>query len=512
MGEREWDAMEEQEFEAILEGSVSGQPPDAVVAEVTPWKRAMNRVLAGMALTTITVNACRLEYLLPAVGMVLLLLGFRCLRQENKWMRACFFFTVLRAAHLFPALLLNTTVLPSIGRLSPANTALTVAGMALLLVALFCLWRGLRAIQQKAGLPPRAGGALALMLWHGLICILAAVAYQGLAIAVGMVVGYLCILRSLHGLSGELAEAGYAVRTASVRVTDRGIVLALAAALVLGGACGYLLGGSYPMDWHGVEASEHSGVEAIEARLLSLGFPEYVLADLTPEDIAACDGALQVVVSVTDEAVNDGRTVVTESGGGEGRFIREETAYDVKELRLTGVGVRLPGTRERWILFHHFLWTVDPGFYGTESIQLWPVYQGISDGWAADGEATGRVLYDRDGKSFAAPYYSLGNETFTARSVFWGEQTSTDLFATFSMPAGGERHRGYVAYPVAEVRDGYIVSSWINYTHQKSWLQYPVMTAMEQRMTDGWRDAGAFRTVQYALQFYPTEEGVEALD
>ena len=40
---------------------------------------------------------------------------------------------------------------------------------------------------------------------------------------------------------------------------------------------------------------------------------------------------------------------------------------------------------------------------------------------------------------------------------------------------------------------------------------YPAMTAMEKRMTNSWNDAGAFMTVQDALQFYPTNEGVEMI-
>ena len=129
----------------------------------------------------------------------------------------------------------------------------------------------------------------------------------------------------------------------------------------------------FPMAWSTVDSSEHTEVEVIKSHLTELGFPEYVLNDLTPKDIAACDGALQVVVDITDEPVNDGRTVTTEYSNGEKRHIERKTVYDVKELRITGVGVQIPGERERWIIFHHFLWTTDPGFYGTESIQLWPV-------------------------------------------------------------------------------------------------------------------------------------------
>lgn len=512
MSEREWASMDEQDFESMLGSSVPELLPDDIIAEVTPWKRAVNRILAGMALCAITLNFLYLNYILPAIGTVLLLLGFRSLRRENKWFGACFVITVIRAAYLFPTLILNTTILRSAAPASAVTPALTAANLLLLLAEFFSLWRGLRTVQAKVNLPPRAGGAAALIVWYALMCVLSAVQYAGLLIPIAMIVGYFFILRSIYRLSKELDEAGYSIRPASVRITDRWIALTLAAVLITGCALGYLFGGGYPMDWLAVDPSEHAEVEDIKARLLALGFPGYVLDDLTAEDVAACAGALRVVADVTDEPVNDGRTVTTVFGSDGYRHIYQKTVYDVKELRITGVGVQLPGERERWIIFHHFLWTADPGFYGTESIQLWPVYRDIPEGWASAGEATGRVLYDQGGKSFAAPYHSLGAQTFTSSSIFHGEQTGTDLFATFSMPAKGDRHRGYVAYPVAETRDGYIISSWINYTHQRSWLQYPAVTAMEKRMTSWPNNAGAFLTVQDALQFYPTEKNVELIN
>lgn len=266
------------------------------------------------------------------------------------------------------------------------------------------------------------------------------------------------------------------------------------------------------MEWISLDSAEHNRVKEIKAQLISLGFPEYVLNDLSAEDIAACDSALQVVVDVTDEPVNDGRIETTEYWKNGGHQIDEKTVYDTKELRITGIGVQVSGDRERWIIFHHFLWTTDPGFYGTEAIQLWPVYRDISEGWHSAGDVSGRILYDNNGETFVADYNSIGPQTFTSNSVFWGGQSNTDVFATFSMPQKGSNYRGYVAYPVEETQDGYIISSWFNYTHQQSWLQYPVMTAMEKRMTNGWNNAGAFKTVQDALQFYPTDEGIELLN
>lgn len=506
MCDRPWETMTDADFEAMLAQSVPDVPPEEIVAEVTPWRRAMNRILFGMALCAITLNFLCLNYILPAVGTVLLLLGFRTLRRENRWLGGCFAVTVIRAVYFFATLVLNTTILQS-AVFTPTVTAALAAVNAVLLLALyFCFWRGLLAVQKKAGLPAQTGGALALIVWYALVCVLAAVHYTGWIVPIAMLVGYGCILRSLCRLSGALDEAGYAIAPGPVRVTDRCLVLVIAAVLGIGCTLGYLFGGSYRMDWQPVDASTQAQTETIRQQLLGLGFPEEVLNDLTPEDIAACDGALRIVTEAEDYPVNDGRNVLWEAYNEKNeRYYVQDTVYDVKELRLTGVAVQLPGERETWMVFHHFLWTTDPDFYGTEAIQIRPACRSIPVGWAAAGDATGRVLYDRGGQTFAAPYASLGARTFTANTVLWGEQTNTDLFAAFSLPWHGEHCRGYVAYSTTEACDGYILSSGVYYTHQQSWLQYPVVTAMEKRLTTTWGDSGAFRTVQDALQFFPED-------
>ena len=502
MREHEREYPRDDAFEALLAQSVDELPPEEIVADVTPWRQAMARVLFGLALCMVTLNLWCLNYLLPAIGTVLLLLGFRALRRENPWLRGCFVCAVLRTACVFPSLILNTTILPG----DACRSAAAAVSAALMLTLLLCFWQGLRAVRRKTGLPAQGGGAGALLAWYVLMCVLAAVHYTGLLVPIAMLVGYVCILRSLFLLSRALDEAGYAIAPQPVRVTDRCIALVLAAALGIGCTLGYLFGSSYRMDWQPADTSKQTQTAAIRQQLLDLGFPEAVLNDLTPEDIAACDGALRVVTKTEDYPVNDGRTVSYKESDGEGGVVSVlDTVFDVKELRLTGVAVQLPGERETWMVFHHFLWTTDPGFCGTEAIQIRPACRSIPEGWAAAGDATGRVLYDRGGQTFAAPYASLGARTFTANTVLWGEQTNTDLFAAFSMPRHAEHARGYVTYTAAGAQSGYLLSSWCNYTHQQSWLQYPAVTAMEKRMTSAFGNTGAFYTVQHALQFFPED-------
>lgn len=502
MREHEREYPRDDAFEALLAQSVDELPPEEIVADVTPWRRAMERVLFGLALCMVTLNFWCLNYLLPAIGTVLLLLGFRALRRENPWLRGCFVCAVLRTACVFPSLILNTTILPG----DACRSAAAAVSAALMLTLLLCFWQGLLAVQKKAGLPAQTGGAGALLAWYVLVYVLAAVHYTGLLVPIAMLVGYVCILRSLFRLSRALDEAGYAIAPQPVRVTDRCIALVLAAALGIGCTLGYLFGSSYRMDWQPADTSAQTQTAAIRQQLLDLGFPEAVLNDLTPEDIAACDGAVRVVSVTEDHPFNDGRTVSHKESDGEGGVVSVlDTVYDVRELRLTSVGVQLPGAQETWRVYHHFLWTTDPGFCGTEALQIWPADENMQDGWRFAGDVTGRVLYDRDGQTFTASYHTLGRQTYTADSVFFGQRTNSDLFAAFSMPRHAESARGYVAYSAAAVQSGYLLSSWCNYTHQQSLLQYPAVTAMEKRMTSAFGNAGAFYTVQHALQFFPED-------
>ncbi len=438
MGDQAWNWMGEDDFDALLESSLSGLPPKDVVKRVTPWKRAMRWLLAGMALTTLTLNVLYLNLLLPAIGMVLLLLGFRALRRENRWFGACYAVAVLRTAYVCADLVLNTTIWQRAVHASSLAGFLSGLSLALLFVAFFCLWRGLRAVQRKAGETPRAWNAAALMVWYALLCLLALVGDRiGWLLLAVLLAGYTLILRSLWRLSKELDQAGYAVRSAPVRVSDRTLVLALAAVLTAGCACGYLWGSRYPMEWTPVEIGEDSQAAGLRVHLLELGMPEYVLDDLTAEELAACEGALQVVVDVDDEAVD---------------------GSDEPKLRVTG-----------------------------------------------------RVLCEQNGQSYAAPYYFLGEQTCTAGGFPWEQHAGNDVFAAFSMLPGGERCRGYLTYPMEKVRDGFIVNGWLEYTHQKTWLQYPAVTALEKRLAGSWNHDGAFRTIGVSLQFEQTGEGVRLL-
>ena len=496
MREKDFIPLDDVEFEDFLSENISDLPPeDETARSVNPWRRGIRAALAGMALNSVTLNFWGLDYILPTVGVLLMLLGFRGLRRVNRWFAACYWVTVVQTALTIFNLSLNATIWRESFYAGDWMPLLNLWALAFPLFRCFALWRGLREVRTRAGLEPGARPALMLLLWYVLL-ILCADLGLGLVTGLVFIAAYFLILRSLWKVSKELDEAGYLMEPAPVHLSDGALSAVLAVALAAGILGGWALFHRYPMDWTEREEVPLSAEAAgLRENLLELGFPDYVLDDLTEADILSCKGAERVEAKCDVYPMNRGRHV-------EQNHVHT-TVFDHKELQLTGVAVKLPGERENWLLFHHFLWVEDVPFYGTESIQFWTADH--LEGWGVAGDFTGRVLYDKGNTTYTAPYWFLGMQSYTSDSLFFGRSDKQERFAAFSMPLRAERARGYVVYPVMERQDGCIMDSWMNYTHPTSPLQYPVLTAMQMRMKNGGNYAGVFVTAVDAIQFYPNQ-------
>ena len=141
--------MNDREFDALLESAAPELPPDDVARDVTPWRRAIGNILGGSAMCSITLNFFCLNYLLPTIGVILQLLGFRPLRRENGWFRACWLLAVLRAALFLPCIVLNATIYSNAVYASSVGTALTYAMLAVQMLLFFCFWQAIRAMSWR---------------------------------------------------------------------------------------------------------------------------------------------------------------------------------------------------------------------------------------------------------------------------------------------------------------------------------------------------------------------------
>lgn len=342
-----------------------------------------------------------------------------------------------------------------------------------------------------------------LVIWYAVVILLMNMNDSGWIIGIAVLATYIGILVELKHTAENLEKAGYVLEEPPMRVSNgkcaAGAIVLTAAGLVIG----TIFFGSYHMRWNEVKAPQDPAYEEIKTHLVSIGFPEDILDDLKEEDLLACKNARQVRLQQTDYPINDGEQIVTRSEG----YTQYSREYPHKELRLSGIAVELE-QEGHWKIIHHFLWNEDPGFRGTEALQLYPACRERNGGWLEEGGLTGQVLYDKKEISYAADYASLENETYDMGQSwpFYESRETSSIFAEFSMPWRGERCRGYVSYGIREKEKDWWIDSWLNYTHQKSILQYPVMTAAQNRKQGGWLDNLVFFTVQDALQVLPGEE------
>ena len=94
---KDFENLNECEFDMLLEDIVEVPPAGDMPQDINPWRKAMNRVLWGTCLTTLTLNFLNLDTILPAIGLILLLLGYRTLHNENGWFKTAYIISAVRA-------------------------------------------------------------------------------------------------------------------------------------------------------------------------------------------------------------------------------------------------------------------------------------------------------------------------------------------------------------------------------------------------------------------------------
>lgn len=495
-------------FAQMMREDASALPPPAD-GEITPWRTAMDRILWGMGLTTITLNFLWLDVLLPAIGAVLLVLGFRTLRRENA---------PLRWGHRLSLLALAIRFAGDVLAALPVDVGNTLAYVHIpVTLALYvCLWRGMVGVSRAAGAEkPAAPAAGAMALFYALLLPLALIGLQGWLLVMPILIVYAAILRNMWKLTRSLEDMGYAITAAPVRLPGWAVLWGSLAAMLAAVLLTAFLGQRYPMDWQPRQDAPQDA--SIRQSLLEKGFPERVLNDLTADEVAQLSGAVRVYHQTEHLYSNTDYREVTLS-----RFLRDpphtlqydhtltETddagnrtyryvyrVYDTLEQTMRHVAVELPaeGDTARFVYIHHLTYAAPPSPY-TEMLELWPAWQTQGD-WFPSGHVSGRVLCERNGTAQAAAFHTLKSGSQQVSDLFGTRQTQR-ITAGWSFPHGVESPRAYVFYDALRGQDGWVIESWANYVCQTAPV-YPFRDAAAL-----WHSYGsdAYSLRQTALQVF----------
>ena len=153
--------------------------------------------------------------------IVLQYLGFRALRRNGAAFRLAWAISIVRLAWVGTFVVLSATPWLLIGDL---DIALGLTSMIIQIIQLLALRAGLRQVCRTAGMEPQSDPLKAVVCWEGVIFILAfsPLAHSWLA-GIPMIIAFVCIVRALFRLGGELSQAGYCF-IASTCAPERGVV------------------------------------------------------------------------------------------------------------------------------------------------------------------------------------------------------------------------------------------------------------------------------------------------
>lgn len=497
--DKEW-SQDGDKFEIpqeLLETAFEELPPENVVAASNPSAVGMSRIITGIAFSSITLNFLALHYILPAIGAVLLLLGFRNLHRENSWFNTAYICAILRFAIMVPQLILNATVYAGYLQGGIGRAVLFVT-CGIQMVMLFAFWMAINKVQEKAALKDKSFSAGALFLWYALILAAVIFGFTGTLAAIIMLVSFIMIIKSLADLSKLMETNGYVITASPIKINDGVLAKILFGIVAVGIVSGYAFFSSYDMKWTPADTAADTSNEIYD-HLAELGYPEEQLKDLSRRELELLKDADCLVVETDESSLNNGVEKTDYYEGGKQVY----TEYPVKELKITHVAVRIAGDGadgELWRVIHHFALDDALPCKGTANLKLWP--SAYFDGWRGTQDLSGRLLCKQQGADVTADYKFIGKQSYETADFFGQSRHVTDCMCDFSMPSKATDRRGYVAYTSEQIENGYMLNAWINYTHQVGHFQYPVKTANEYAHEGMPLRDYPFMTAQGALQFY----------
>ena len=496
-------------FDALLTEGADALPP---APDVSPWRGAMSCIVWGIALKTLTLQLLYLDDILPTLGCILLVLGFRTLRQENGALRWAYGLSI--AATVMRSAAMVLAALPvDVGR------TFGCADSALMLGMLIALWRGMTGVSRAAGAEkPSAPAAGALAAFYAVLILLAFIGLEGWLLVLPVLAVYLVILRNLVKLFRSLENTGYAIHAAPVHLPAAAVLWGYLGLTLAAVVLAMLLGQRYPMDWQVRDDAPQDA--AIRAELLELGFPQDVLDDLTAEEVARMSGARAVFVN-EDKLYNQtkyreivmehylgedplrvlryDRTITTKHDDGTRSYTYVYRAFDTLEQTMTSVAVELVGAdgEKHYIVIHHLYYDTQPSSRYTEGMTVWPVWK-MESSWRPGTLCSGRVLCTRRGTAQTAALHGLA---YDDRQVtgFFGTDRRASFDAQWTRPSGAGDVRMYMLYDAFCGDDAWVLTSYGNYTRQSK----PVYPFDGSMLRWGMGDRGACtRYMGYVQKFW----------
>jgi len=495
------------EFDLHLMDDLSELPPaNFIVADATPWRSAMEKIMWGIALNVFQLEFFYLQYILPLLGSVLMYLGFRSLRKENRPFALCWLLSAyFLVRHAVVDVLAATPILQTISK-SAWNWPLIVLNALTTLVLFLSLRAGIRqAFAAAGGENPRDWigrailariGSYALAVWSTLVPLTEPSAFFGPQImdewqwlyygrSIAFIALEIFVLVCISKQTRALAGRGYQITPVPVKFTARTVLLGVFAAVLLAiPPVSYLSSHVSMPEAEVPEQKLTHQQEVTKNRLVAMALPQELADILAPSELDACAGAVCVhaPVSLSTYLKNE------ESSDFTNFALR---SFAGLETRLSAWTVLLPGEKNR--VYQWFEYTRMPDTRLQEQFSIDPSGNYPHSDYAA------RLVWTENGIPYACtPEVHLAGGTTREEleasnwaGVIFREETERELdrlgghlhrspWIDYTIPKKADTMRGYLAfstdissYFARESEYSFYDFYYYALRHQTGFLHYP---------------------------------------
>ncbi|NLL51700.1 MAG: hypothetical protein GX248_03235 [Peptococcaceae bacterium] len=484
--------MSEKDFnfdQQIIDDLSEITPPEEQIHSTNPWSKPIGFIIWGFILTTLHLNLIYLQYILPTIGVILIFLGFRSLRNENKYFTVLWIFSILKLLFQLADLVSISTPLNIMDY--PELTIGTV--MLVFQIAMFLIFQGaLNETYKKANKAVKGAPLIWASLWTVAAFLIAlSPLSSSWLVFIPMIICYILIVRSLLRIGAQLDDTGYVLTNAPVKISNR--TLGWAYFLL---ALTTVITGSVFSNHLQIEPQEYYLPNITEERqyLLDMKFPAEALQYLSDEDVAMLSDAKNVEVFNKLLMFDPKRIEHRENFGG---YTHISHTYEPGKKNIESTTVYLEMPENVVYVMQYFIWKGGRPFW--------------QDGILISGEnkaedkqiISSGLFYRKKCTEYLADFPRLVCDKITRNTMF-GLDTSMLIAGALSFPFGSEKQGGYVLYryTVGTDSDIYSTHATLSYVHLSSPLHIPYTRTEDQILS------GAYTFVDRLQQHYTSYDSL----
>lgn len=408
---------------------------------------SVKNITIGFMFTIMTFNFLWLQYILPTIAAVLLYIGFRDIRKEDKNLNTAWIFSVINLVlHILNLIYVSTPL-----NINSNNIGMMVVISTTFQIAFLIIFRkGIKNIFNKEDIILKKDPILRIIIWRIIVVMLA---ISGLGqiwiISLPIIIYYFYIFRSLYKLSYEFKDNNY-INENRVQGFNKNQLL-----LIYGITCTFIVGICCIFSNHiKLNSNEVISVNEFATRnmLIDKGVSVEIVKDIADEDISNLKNIVNVEVFkdnlIFNSMVNDIGSIFDPHSNNKARG---------RELEVTSIFIELKGNEMYAI--EYFNWKKEGPY--------WQDGFAVSNTWPLE-LINGRLLYEVENTNYYAKIPRLRGGLVTSNDIFGYERQENKITGVMNYPSKSKEQRGYVFYKI-HIQEGTIAGSnivdYVHYNH-----------------------------------------------